>query len=147
MSLAEPVVSTPTYDLANPGKRLAGYVVDMAVVFFLLFLKSFLMRLSMWFGSGFSLSLFQGIEYFLTLLALAYFLFCDALPNGQSLGKRLFKMSVVGFPYGPPCSLFQSVLRNVPKALFSMLDGVFVFFGYRRRLGDMLARTVVINLN
>ncbi|WP_294736952.1 RDD family protein [uncultured Pseudomonas sp.] len=147
MSLAEPVVSTPAYDLANPGKRLAGYLVDMAVVFFLLFLKSFLMRLSMWFGSGFSLSLFQGIEYFLTLLALAYFLFCDALPNGQSLGKRLFKMSVVGFPYGPPCGLFQSILRNVPKALFSMLDGVFVFFGYRRRLGDMLARTVVINSN
>jgi len=47
--------------------------------------------------------------------------------------------------YGPPCSLFQSVLRNVPKALFSILDGVFVFFGYRRRLGDMLARTVMIN--
>lgn len=27
------------YDLASKGKRLLGYVIDMAVVFFLLFLK------------------------------------------------------------------------------------------------------------
>ncbi|MEB0043641.1 MULTISPECIES: hypothetical protein [unclassified Pseudomonas] len=39
---------------------------------------------------------FSGVEYFLTLLALTYFLFCDALPNGQSLGKCQLKMSVVG---------------------------------------------------
>ncbi|MGC6371149.1 RDD family protein [Pseudomonas sp. K2I15] len=145
MSLVEPSISTPAYDLASPGKRLAGYLVDMVFVFFLLFLKSVLMHLSVRYSSAFSLSLFQGVEYFLTLLALAYFLFCDALPNGQSLGKRLLKMSVVGFPYGPSCTVLQSALRNVPKGLFSILDGVFVLFGFRRRLGDMLARTIVIN--
>ncbi|WP_372242089.1 RDD family protein [Pseudomonas sp. Fl4BN1] len=146
MSQVEPISSIGTYDLASPIKRLAGYVVDMAVVFFVLFLKSVMLHFSFRFSSELGLTVFQGVDYFLTLLAFAYFLFCDALPNGQSLGKRLFKMSVVGFPYGPPCTVLQSALRNVPKALFSILDGVFVFFGFRRRLGDMLARTVVVNL-
>ena len=41
--------------------------------------------------------------------------------------------------------MFQSFLRNVPKLLFSLLDGLFVLFGMRRRLGDMLAKTIVIN--
>ncbi|CAI2794499.1 Uncharacterized protein PFLU_0158 [Pseudomonas [fluorescens] SBW25] len=36
-------------------------------------------------------------------------------------------------------------MRNVPKLLFSMLNGLFVLFGLRRRLGDMLAKTIVIN--
>ncbi|WOE81149.1 RDD family protein [Pseudomonas protegens] len=146
MSHVESTSPIGTYDLAGPIKRLAGYVVDMAVVFFILFLKSFMLHLSVRFSSELGLTVFQGVDYFLTLLALAYFLFCDALPNGQSLGKRLFKMTVVGFPYGPSCTPLQSALRNLPKALFSILDGVFVLFGLRRRLGDMLARTVVINL-
>lgn len=145
MSIAQPSLAKAAYALASPVKRLAGYVVDLAVVFFILFLKGFLMHLPMRFGSALSLNIFQGVEYFLALLALGYFLFCDALPNGQSLGKRLFKMSVVGFPYGPSCTVLQSALRNAPKGLFSILDGVFVLFGYRRRLGDMLARTIVIN--
>ena len=41
--------------------------------------------------------------------------------------------------------MFQSFLRNVPKRLFSLLEGLFVFFGLRRRLADMLAKTIVIN--
>lgn len=105
-----------------------------------------MLHLSVSFSSELGLTVFQGIDYLLTLLAFAYFLFCDALPNGQSLGKRLFNMTVVGFPYGPFCTPLQSALRNFPKALFSILDGVFILFGLRRRFGDMLARTVVINL-
>ncbi|QLG90575.1 RDD family protein [Pseudomonas yamanorum] len=141
----EPIPSTDTYELANPGRRQAGYVVDMAVVFFILLLKIFMISLSVRFSSALNLTIFQGGEYFLTLLALVYFLFCDALRNGQRLGKRLFKISVVGFPYGPSCTALQSALRKLPKTLSSILDGVFVFFGLCRRLGDILARTVVIN--
>nr|WP_251029311.1 RDD family protein [Pseudomonas fluorescens] len=99
----------------------------MAVVFFILLLKSFMIPLSVRFSSALSLTIFSGGEYFLTLLALVYFSFCDALRNGQSLGKCLFKISVVGFPYAPPCTVLQSALRKLPKALSSMLDGVFVF--------------------
>jgi uncharacterized RDD family membrane protein YckC len=35
-------------------------------------------------------------------------------------------------------------LRNACKLLFSPQDGFLVLFGLRRRLGDMLAKTIVI---
>lgn len=133
------------YDLASPGKRLLGYIIDMAVVFFLLFLKGFLDHVAVYFSSAGSFVVFQYLHFLLFLLAVGYMLFCDALPNGQSLGKRLCRTSVVGYPYPTNCTVFQSFLRNVPKLLFSLLDGLFVLFGLRRRLGDMLAKTIVIN--
>lgn len=89
--------------------------------------------------------MFDGLHYVLWFSAFGYYLFCDALPNGQSLGKRVCRTAVVGYPYPTNCTLFQSFLRNVPKMVFSVLDGLFVLFGLRRRLGDMLARTIVIN--
>lgn len=67
------------------------------------------------------------------------------MPNGQTVGKRLMNISVVGFPVNTRCSLLQSFLRNVPKVQFSAVDAFFVLFGFRRRLGDMLAMTMVIN--
>lgn len=69
----------------------------------------------------------------------------DALPSGQTLGKWLMGISVVGFPVNTRCTVFQSFLRNVPKVLFSVLDALFALFGLRRRLGDMLAMTMVVN--
>lgn len=54
-------------------------------------------------------------------------------------------MAVVGYPHPTRCSAFQSFLRNVSKLLLSVLDGVFVLFGQLRRLGDRLAKTIVIN--
>ncbi|GAB7530444.1 hypothetical protein PS3A_28550 [Pseudomonas sp. 3A(2025)] len=61
------------------------------------------------------------------------------------MGKRVMKIAVVGFPFEMNCTVFQSVLRNLPKVLFSLLDAIFLFFGHRRRFGDMLAGTIVVN--
>lgn len=139
------VSASAGYDLASPGKRLLGYVIDMAVVFVLLYLKGLLDYVAVYFSSAGSAVVFHYLHFLLFWLVVGYMLFCDALPNGQSLGKRLCRTSVVGYPYPTNCSVFQSFLRNVPKLLFSLLDGLFVLFGMRRRLGDMLAKTIVIN--
>ncbi|ALI02937.1 RDD family protein [Pseudomonas sp. FW306-02-F02-AA] len=134
------------YDLASPGKRLAGYFIDLSIVFVLIFLKGLIGYMLMA-SSSYGVALFYSvISNILLVFAISYFLFCDALPNGQSVGKRLLKMSVVGFPVNKKCTIFQSLLRNVPKVMFSILDAVFVFFGFRRRLGDMLAMTMVVNV-
>jgi uncharacterized RDD family membrane protein YckC len=117
----------------------------MAVVFFLLFLNRNLDYAYFYLGSAGGPALFDGLHYVLLFSAFGYYLFCDALPNGQSLGKRVCRTAVVGYPYPTNCTLFQSFLRNVPKMVFSVLDGLFVLFGLRRRLGDMLAKTIVIN--
>ncbi|WP_347927168.1 RDD family protein [Pseudomonas helvetica] len=146
MRNAESKALKSLYDLASPGKRLAGYFIDLSIVFVLMFLKG-LIGYKLMASSSYSVALFYSvINNILLVLAISYFLFCDALPNGQSVGKRLLKMSVVGFPVNTKCTIFQSLLRNVPKVMFSILDAVFVFFGFRRRLGDMLAMTMVVNV-
>ena len=139
------VSATQTWDIASPFRRLLGYLIDMAVVLFLLFLNRNLDYAYFYLGSAGGPALFDGLHYVLWFSAFGYYLFCDALPNGQSLGKRVCRTAVVGYPYPTNCTLFQSFLRNVPKMVFSVLDGLFVLFGLRRRLGDMLARTIVIN--
>lgn len=144
--MSESLSTAGTWNLASPGKRLLGYFIDMAVVLFLLFLNRNLDYAYFYLGSAGGPALFDGLHYVLLFSAFGYYLFCDALPNGQSLGKRVCRTAVVGYPYPTNCTLFQSFLRNFPKMLFIVLDGLFVLFGLRRRLGDMLAKTIVINL-
>ena len=132
-------------NLASPVKRLLGYLIDMGVAFGLLLLKKPLGYAALYAHTATSLMLFQYASSALTLFAIGYLLFCDALPQGQSLGKRVCRTAVVGYPYPTNCTVVQSFLRNLPKLLLSVLDGMFVLMGLRRRLGDMLAKTVVIN--
>ncbi|WP_017906811.1 RDD family protein [Pseudomonas asplenii] len=144
MSTTESISSVSLYDLASPWKRLFAYVIDLLVIFLLVVLEHFLDFLPFPGRSGIGIAL-NLLENTLLFLALGYFLLGDALPNGQTLGKRLMGISVVGFPVNTRCTVFQSFLRNVPKVLFSVLDALFVLFGLRRRLGDMLAMTMVVN--
>lgn len=139
------ISAAQNWDLASPFRRLFGYFIDISVVFFLLFLSRNLNYAYVYLHSVTGPMFLNGLHYVLLFLAFGYYLFCDALPNGQSLGKRVCRTAVVGYPYPTNCTLFQSFLRNVPKMVFSVLDGLFVLFGLRRRLGDMLARTIVIN--
>ncbi|NWD72282.1 RDD family protein [Pseudomonas gingeri] len=144
MDITDTNASVFTYDLASPGKRLLAYMIDLFIVFLLVAMEvvvSFLPFPNNSFTRGF----FAVVDNILLITALGYFLLGDALPNGQTVGKRLMNISVVGFPVNTRCTLLQSFLRNVPKALFSVLDAFFVLFGFRRRLGDMLAMTMVIN--
>ncbi|WP_248768911.1 RDD family protein [Pseudomonas sp. MWU12-2345] len=136
--------STFSYDLASPGKRLLAYMIDLFVVFLLVAMEVALDFLPIP-DNSFTRGLFAVVDNLLLIAALGYFLLGDALPNGQTVGKRLMNISVVGFPVNTRCSVLQSFLRNVPKVLFSAVDAIFVLFGFRRRLGDMLAMTVVIN--
>ena len=76
---------------------------------------------------------------------MAYFLLCDGLPGGQSLGKRLTRTAVVHVETGEPCRYWQSLLRNFAM-LLGFIDAVFLLGAQRRRLGDYMARTKVIRL-
>jgi uncharacterized RDD family membrane protein YckC len=75
------------------------------------------------------------------LLFVFYLLFKDGL-GGQSVGKRIMRISVINTKSRRPCSIWQSFLRNI--ALLSVLDVLFIMSGSYRRLGDWLAGTVVV---
>jgi uncharacterized RDD family membrane protein YckC len=74
----------------------------------------------------------------------AYFLLADALPGGQSLGKRAMKIAVVDAFSGVPCRWYQSLGRNL-LGFLGIIDWAFIFGETKQRLGDLLANTIVID--
>lgn len=84
------------------------------------------------------------------LVSAAYILVRDALPflDGQSIGKKVMKTRAVLEDSGVPTtndyktSLLRNVLLFIP--LVSLVDALFIFGNERKRLGDQLAKTIVI---
>ena len=77
---------------------------------------------------------------------LAYLLMCDALPGGRSLGKRCTGIAVVQVGTERPCTWWRSMLRRIPLLLLGVLDAAFIAGPARRRLGDYVAGTKVVDL-
>ncbi|MBV7497965.1 RDD family protein [Pseudomonas sp. NPDC086112] len=123
-------------NLAGLGRRWGGQMIDSITTFFLFYAVG-------------RAAEFVGLPpTVVALLALgsgaAYYLFSDAMPNGQSLGKKLLGMSVIDERSYLNCNLYQSFVRNITTPFLSIFDWIFIFFGSRKRLGDMLASTIVI---
>ena len=78
-----------------------------------------------------------------------YYVTAEMLTGGQSPGKRLAGLRVIGVD-GRPITFLQSVLRNVIRAVdmmpfFYSVGLVSVFASSRaQRLGDMVAGTIVV---
>lgn len=136
MPAAVPLYVKPG-NLASPARRLGGQLIDTLVTFALVMGTVYLTRLFAIQG--------RGADLLPLLFGGGYYLLSDALPNGKSIGKRLLKMRVVHFETHAPCSIVQSVIRNLTTPFIGFFDWIFIFFGSRRRLGDMLAITLVIN--
>ena len=122
--------------LAHPGKRYQGQFIDGLIALLLFGVFMYLTKL---------LSL-DGVIYDIVVVAVpfAYFLLSDALPNGQSLGKKVLGLYVVSKATGKPCKLWQSVARNLFSPILGIIDALFLLSKERQRLGDMLANTIVL---
>ena len=107
--------------LASPWARLGAQSIDGLVAVLLLLLP-------------------KGL-----ILFVLYYLLADGLPQGQSLGKRLYKIAVVEKESGRPCSLFRSAIRNLTQIL-SVFDWIWIFRSQHTRFGDILAQTRVVRL-
>jgi uncharacterized RDD family membrane protein YckC len=85
-----------------------------------------------------------------SVIGLAYHLTKDALPflNGQSLGKKLFKLRVVYADTNQPITnnyekaMVRSITLLIP--IFNVIDAFMVFTKDRTRFGDQWARTIVV---
>ena len=76
-----------------------------------------------------------------------YFLIKDALPNGQSFGKKSMQLKVVSSKTGKNCTVVQSIIRNIVNYIpfVNIADALFAGRYKRQRIGDILARTIVID--
>ncbi|MBR8538271.1 RDD family protein [Carboxylicivirga sediminis] len=92
------------------------------------------------------LSLFPRIGW---LFGLIYFLFKDSLPllNGQSFGRRLFKIKVInkadgtGLMKSPDKALIRQIIFLVP--VLNLLE-LYRFFTKSERFGDTWTDTTVV---
>jgi uncharacterized RDD family membrane protein YckC len=120
--------------LAFPGKRWQGQFIDALIALFLFFVPFYILNYLIPREQAF---------YSSAILGLGYFLFADALPNGQSIAKKLLNIQVVSKETMRPCTLSQSFLRNITAPL-GIFDWASIFFDSRRRLGDYIASTIVV---
>lgn len=101
------------------------------------------------------------------ILAVIYVCLCDAFQNGQSVGKKFVGFRVISLLDGAPCTIKQSVIRNLPFsiplafAIIPMWGWIFTFLiGFvlcvvefyfifhldsGHRVGDVMADTSVIS--
>jgi len=123
-------------NLAGLGRRWGGQIIDSLITIFLFGLVG---------RSAEFVGLPPSVVGFLALgVAAAYYLLSDSMPNGQSVGKKLLGMSVVDERSYLSCNVYQSFMRNITTPFLNVFDWIFIFFGSRKRLGDMLASTIVI---
>ena len=146
------VIETPenallTYRLAGPAVRLQAYLVDLLIRVAVLFVCACLFSMAGAFVSaGVSAGLYLVLWFVFDWF---YFGLSEGLFRGKTMGKHLYGLRVIK-EEGYPITLWAALLRNFVRAADSlpMLYGVgfltMLIAGQFRRLGDIVARTVVI---
>ena len=160
-ALKEAVPSTqssayhPPTPLADIGSRIAAGIIDyiiIAVITGILALLVFvplrimggagMMFFPAWFGGFF---LILGV---MALLWLVYFTYFEGT-SGQTIGKKLTHIKVVKED-GSACDIGSALVRNILRIVdhlpFLYILGIILIAATdkRQRLGDMLAKTIVV---
>ncbi len=63
------------------------------------------------------------------LLALGYLSVSDSLQHGQSVGKKVIGFRVISLEDASPCSVKQSIIRNLPLTI-PLFFSIFPFWGW-----------------
>jgi uncharacterized RDD family membrane protein YckC len=140
-----------TYKLAGVGARLAALIIDSILQFLAIALCGGLLfgiyrqsiRLNMPAHSATLLAVFVVLNF---VIYFGYFIVCELLLNGQTIGKRLFGLRVIR-DNGQPIEFAQALIRGIIRSTLDMAYiGLFtiMFSKKHKRLGDMAAGTVVV---
>lgn len=146
------LVETPenvelTFRLAGPALRAGAYAIDLfvrsAVVFFGVMVLGCAGFAAPGLSSGMAFVLYFLVDWI-------YYVLSEGLFHGKTIGKHLFHLRVIR-EGGYPITFWSALLRNFVRAADSVplfLYGIglltMFFSGQFRRLGDLAARTLVI---
>ena len=124
------------YELASLWERWSAQLLDgffYVLLFFIAGLPFFVLAggLGMFVGSA---------------VAGFYLLFQDGMAGGRSWGKKIAGTRVIDAVTGEPCSIGQSLVRNLLLAVLNIFDWIFIFGDTRQRIGDMVAKTYVVRV-
>ncbi len=127
---------TPGPNYASRGARIGGQFLDGLIILAAFIPALVLMQVSERVGM---IALIPAVSF-----AFAYYFFADAMKGGQSFGKRVANTAVVHAETRRPCSPGQSFVRNLLLYILGPIDWVFIFGERHQRLGDKLAKTIVV---
>ena len=132
------------YRLAGAGSRLAAFLIDFALQILAIVLIVWItMRVTID-PSGAVLGFIMVATF---VIHFGYFIVCELVMNGQSLGKRLFGLRVIR-DNGQPVEFTQVLVRGLIRSSVDMMYvGLFtiLFSAKHKRLGDMAAGTIVVS--
>ena len=128
---------------AGPVPRAVGWLIDTAIRLGILMVMSLVAGLIGKAGYGIYL-----LIYFLVFWG--YPILCEVLFDGQTPGKRALELRVIaddGAPVGWLASITRNLLRTVDFLPLGYGVGLVASFAdpWGRRLGDMVAKTMVIH--
>ncbi len=97
-------------------RRVAAYLADILLLFGILFPLGWAVVLLVGFSPTSGVQIWQATLINFSLPAWLYFILSDSLLGGQTVGKRLLKIRVIG-PSGRPLGVPQALLRTAVKLL------------------------------
>jgi uncharacterized RDD family membrane protein YckC len=124
-------------------KRLLAFIFDFA---FILFLAS---AADMLFGLIYPLDSkgYQTFMIYPLLIIIVPYLFFGEILFRNTLGKVVFGLEIIDFEQPDRPSLQSLVKRGLLKIIFPVEGLILLFSRSKRRLGDLWARTIVVNKN
>lgn len=139
------------YKLAGVGARLAAFIIDSLLQFL-----AILLCIGILFGVNRQLvnmgvvvrlsTIIAALIIIVFIIYMGYFITCEMLMNGQTIGKRLFGLRVIR-DNGQPIEFTQALIRGIIRTTLDMMYvGIFVimFSKKHKRIGDMAAGTIVV---
>jgi len=152
------------YRLAGLGSRLAAALIDLMIQLAAIFIL-YVVILGSIMGVDFRnietfvdtiipLLNLEGVGFALLIVSqfviyYGYYVACEFGMNGQTIGKKLFKLRVIR-NNGQPISLDHSIVRNLLRYTLDMTGiGIICIMinKHHKRIGDMAASTIVVAEN
>ena len=139
--------------LATAGQRIVAWIIDMIVIALIVIVLG-----AFGFGGGlllrgltigmFTRLLVASTIVLIFAVVVLYTLLLEGLWNGQTVGKRIVSIKTVQ-ENGRPITLLQSAARNILRVLDNQFIGLIgliliLVTKRRQRIGDLVARTVVV---
>jgi uncharacterized RDD family membrane protein YckC len=126
--------------LADTGKRVIAYIIDAIIVGIVVALII---------GIAEVIDFPEWLQALVSIvLAYGYFIYMEGT-TGPTIGKRIMNIRVIS-ESGSPITMGESAVRNILRIVDMLFVGLvglilIIFTQKKQRVGDMAARTVVIN--
>lgn len=146
-------VARGSKQLASIGQRVLAWIIDLIIIGIIAGILGALGIGSMALGAMMfnPTAMFFGAGMIITLIGVAIFytLFLEGYWQGQTVGKRAMHIRVVDEKTYKPETMGQAVVRNLLRIIDNQILGLVALVliaatPRRQRIGDMLAKTVVV---